>query len=30
VRHIIFYVWDRIARNFTDAEILEEMVRDGE
>lgn len=30
VKHLVFYVWDRIARNFTDAEILEEMVRDGE
>ena len=30
VKHLVFYVWDRIARNFTDAEILEEMVREGE
>ena len=30
VKHLIFYVWDRIARNFTDAEILEELIRDGE
>jgi DNA invertase Pin-like site-specific DNA recombinase len=30
IRHLVFYVWDRITRNFTDAEILEELVRDGE
>jgi DNA invertase Pin-like site-specific DNA recombinase len=30
IRHAIFYVWDRIARNSTDAEILEEHVRAGE
>ena len=30
VRHLVFYVWDRIARNFTDAEILEELVREGQ
>ncbi len=30
VRHLVFYVWDRIARNFTDAEILEEQIKDGE
>lgn len=29
IRHIVFYVYDRIARNFTDAEILEELVREG-
>ena len=30
IKHLIFYVWDRITRNFTDAEMLEEMIRDGE
>lgn len=30
IRHLVFYVWDRISRNFTDAEMLEEMIRDGE
>ncbi len=23
IKHLIFYVWDRITRNFTDAEMLE-------
>jgi DNA invertase Pin-like site-specific DNA recombinase len=30
ILHIVFYVWDRIARNFTDAEMLEDMIREGE
>ncbi len=30
IRHLIFYVYDRITRNFTDAEILEERIRRGE
>ena len=30
IKHLVFYVWDRIARNFTDAEILEELIRDGD
>ncbi len=30
IRHLVFYVYDRITRNFTDAEILEEMIRDGQ
>jgi DNA invertase Pin-like site-specific DNA recombinase len=30
IKHLVFYVWDRITRNFTDAEMLEEMIRDGE
>jgi len=30
IKHLIFYVWDRVARNFTDAEIMEEMVREDE
>lgn len=28
VRHLVFWVWDRIARNYTDVEKLEEQVRD--
>jgi len=27
IRHIVFYVYDRIARNFTDAEKLEKLIR---
>lgn len=30
IRHLVFYVYDRIARNFTDIEMLEELIRDGE
>ncbi len=30
ILHLVFYVYDRVARNFTDAEILEEMIRDGD
>src|SRR5258707_199292 len=30
IRHLVFYMWDRIARNFTDAEMLEELVGEGE
>jgi site-specific DNA recombinase len=30
ILHLVFYVYDRVARNFTDAEMLEEMIRDGE
>ena len=30
IRHLVFYVYDRIARNFTDAEMLEDLIRDGE
>ncbi len=28
IRHLIFWVWDRIARNYTDVERLEEQVRE--
>jgi DNA invertase Pin-like site-specific DNA recombinase len=30
ILHVVFYMWDRIARNFTDTEILEEMIREGD
>jgi DNA invertase Pin-like site-specific DNA recombinase len=30
IKHLVFYVWDRIARNFTDCEMLEELVREDE
>ncbi len=30
IKHLVFNVFDRIARNFTDAEMLEEMIRDDE
>jgi DNA invertase Pin-like site-specific DNA recombinase len=30
IKHLVFYVWDRIARNSTDAEMLEELIREGE
>lgn len=29
IRHLVFYVWDRISRNSTDAEILEDLIREG-
>ncbi len=30
IRHLIFYMWDRIARNSTDTEFLEDLIREGE
>jgi len=30
IKHLVFSFWDRITRNFTDAELLEEMIRDDE
>ncbi len=30
IRHLIFYMWDRIARNSTDTEFLEDLIRKGE
>src|SRR5687768_11693478 len=30
IPHLVFYMWDRIARNSTDAEMLEEMIRAGD
>lgn len=30
IRHLVFYVWDRVTRNFTDSEMLEELIRDDE
>jgi DNA invertase Pin-like site-specific DNA recombinase len=30
IRHIVFYVFDRISRNFTDLETLEEFIRGGD
>jgi site-specific DNA recombinase len=29
IRHLVFYVFDRISRNFTDIETLEELIREG-
>lgn len=28
IKHIVFSMWDRISRNFTDSEMLEELIRD--
>jgi site-specific DNA recombinase len=30
VRHLIFWVWDRSTRNFTDYELLEDLIRRGD
>lgn len=30
IRHLVFYVFDRISRNFTDLETLEELIRTGD
>ena len=30
IRHLVFYVWDRVARNSTDTEFLEDLIREGE
>ena len=30
IRHIVFYMWDRVARNSTDTEFLEDLIREGE
>lgn len=30
LRHLVFYMFDRVSRNYTDLEMLEELVRDGE
>ena len=30
VRHLVFWVWDRTTRNFTDYELLEDLIRDDE
>jgi DNA invertase Pin-like site-specific DNA recombinase len=30
IKHLIFHIWDRISRNFTDSEMLEELILDDE
>lgn len=30
IRHVLFYAWDRMARNSTDAQMLEDMACDGD